>query len=230
MRLIDLGVLYGGIGIACAVVLYRRSPERDREALAAALAAVPLWPIWAPIAWTARPEPNLVSGTSADRVERIRSALDEAVELVRGSPLERVLGRGSARAIMDEAERLSARNDELVGLLARDEFDVAAAMRRLEALEGAQASPRVVSSARLHLENVRRLHHLARGEARALDELAALVVALRTELMVVKLSGSSVDGVDDIVRDLSAHIEGLRQATEEAANPPGVPAETRTPA
>jgi len=137
------------------------------------------------------------------------------VELVRGSPLDRVIGRESARAILEEAERLSARNDELLELLSREEFDPGAASRRLEALETARASPRVCSSARLHLENIRRLHRLAETEARALEELAALVVALRTELMVVKLSGSSAEGVDDIVRDLSAHIEGLRQATEE---------------
>ena len=41
MRLVDLGVLYAGIGVACAVTLYRRAPVRNREALATALMAVP---------------------------------------------------------------------------------------------------------------------------------------------------------------------------------------------
>jgi len=226
MRLVDLGLLYAGVGVACAVSLYRRSNERDRSSLVNALIAVPLWPIWAPIAWTARPEPLYSGAKASERVERIRSSLDEAVELVRGSPLERMLGRESAQAIADEAERLSARNDELVELLSRDEFDVEAASRRLEALEAARASPRVCSSARLHLENIRRLRRLAESEARALEELAALVSALRTELMVVKLSGSSAEGVDDIVRDLSAHIEGLRQATAEVGISQVAPVET----
>src|SRR5262245_45255504 len=146
MRLVDLGLLYAGVGVACAVTLYRRS-DKTRSALANALIAVPLWPIWAPIAWKARPEPSSAGGRSSERVDRIRSALDEAVELVRGSPLERVLGRESARAIIDEAERLSSRNDELVELLSRDEFDAEAAARRLETLEAARASPRVCSSA-----------------------------------------------------------------------------------
>jgi hypothetical protein len=162
-----------------------------------------------------------------DRVERIRAVLDEAVELVRGSPLERVIGRDSARSILEEAERLSARNEELIQLLSREEFDIDAAGRRLEALERADASPRVCASARLHLDNVKRLGKLAETEARALDDLAALVAGLRTELMVVKLSGSSADSVDDIVRDLSAHIEGLRQATEAAGAPHEVTVETR---
>jgi hypothetical protein len=219
MRLVDLGLLYAGVGVACAVTLYRRAPVRNREALATALTAVPLWPIWAPIAWTARSEPAYSRHGSHARVSRIGAALDEAVELVRGSPLERVLGRESARTIMDEAERLSARNEELVQLLSREEFDIAAAERRLEALEHTRASPRVCASVRMHVENIRRLRNLAETEARALEELAALVGALRTELMVVKLSGSSADSVDDIVRDLSAHIEGLRQATEAAGAP-----------
>jgi hypothetical protein len=226
MRLVDLGLLYAGIGVACAVALYRRAPERNRSSLMSALVAVPLWPLWAPIAWSARPEPIHIGGKSSERVDRIRTALDEAVELVRGSPLERVLGRDSARAIVEEAERLSARNEELVELLSRDEFDAGVAAQRLEALEAARASPRVCSSARLHLENIRRLHRLAETEARVLEELAALVVALRTELMVVKLSGSSAEGVDDIVRDLSAHIEGLRQATEEIGIPHPASAQT----
>lgn len=225
MRLVDLGVLYAGVGIACAVTLYRRA-ERTRGSLVNALIAVPLWPLWAPIAWTARPEVSRTSANASERVGRIRTELDEAVELVRGSPLERVLGRESARAIVAEAERLSARNDELVELLSRDEFDVDAAARRIEALESARASPRVCSSARLRLENIRRLRRLAETEARALEELAALVTALRTELMVVKLSGSSAEGVDDIVRDLSAHIEGLRQASAEVGMPEAAPVET----
>jgi hypothetical protein len=37
--------------------------------------------------------------------------------------------------------------------------------------------------------------------------------------MVVRLSGSSAAGVDDIVSDLWAHIEGLRQVSEEALSP-----------
>jgi len=52
-----------------------------------------------------------------------------------------------------------------------------------------------------------------------LDELAALVSALRTELMVVKLSGSSGESVDGIVGDLWANIEGLRQVTGDVTAP-----------
>lgn len=43
----------------------------------------------------------------------------------------------------------------------------------------------------------------------------ALLTALHAQLMLVRLSGSSVDSVDDIVSDLWAHIETLRQASSE---------------
>ena len=52
MKLVDLGLLYAVLGVACAVALYRRSSDRSSKAMLAALTAVPLWPIWAPLAVT----------------------------------------------------------------------------------------------------------------------------------------------------------------------------------
>jgi hypothetical protein len=228
VRLVDLAVLYFAAGVACAVALYRRSEDRGRASLVSALTAVPLWPLWAPIAWTSERAPRSASRRAheSEAVERIRAALVEAVESIRGTPFEPLLGRDAEKTIVDEAERVSARSRELGELLAREEFDLSAASRKLESLERSQASPRVCASARLHVENVRRLRNLRDGDVRALDELSALVVALRTELMVAKLSGSSGGAVDDIVGDLWAHIEGLRQASEELSPPRRVSVET----
>jgi hypothetical protein len=215
MRLVDLAVLYGAAGIACAVALHLRGGDRGPLAAFSALTTVALWPLFAPIAWTATREPPLPGGDSV--VERIRTALREAIDSVRGTPFEQLLGRDAERTILDEAERVSARSRELGELLARDDFDLAIAQRRLEALEESEASPRLCASARLHVDNVRRLRSLREADVRALEELSALVVALRAELVVAKLSGSSVGAVDDIVGDLWAHIEGLRQASEEVS-------------
>jgi len=215
MKLMDLALLYSIAGAACAVALYRRSPHNDSRALLAALTAIPLWPIWAPIAWTARRSVAACVEGAGDRVERIRMALENAVESVRGTPLENLLSRETAKIILQEVDRVSARNRELQELLSRQEFDLRAAEHRLETVERTGASARVLASARVHFENVRRLHGLAERDARGLDELAALVDALRTELMVVKLSGSSAAGVDGIVGDLWANIEGLRQVSGE---------------
>lgn len=219
MKLIDLALLYTALGVACAVALYRRSPDRGPKAMVAALTALPLWPIWAPIAWTARRETPASSGATGDRLARIRVALELAVESVRGSSLEGLFSRDAARIILEEAERASHRNQELLELLSREEFDLATVEKRPDLLHQRGASPRACASARMHCDNVRRLHALAEKEGRGLDELAALVTALRTELMVVKLSGSSAESVDGIVGDLWANIEGLRQVTGEVSAP-----------
>jgi len=219
MKLVDLGLLYAVLGVACAVALYRRSPERRSKAMLAALTAVPLWPIWAPIAWTARRETTSSLGAAGERVARLRAELDLAVESVRGSSLEGLFNREAAKIILEEAARASQRNQELVELLSRDEFDLVAVEKRAALLLQKGASPRACASARVHCDNVRRLHALADKEGRGLDELAALVSALRTELMLVKLSGSSGESVDGIVGDLWANIEGLRQVTGEVTAP-----------
>lgn len=216
MRLVDLLALYLLTGTACAVALYRRDPARG---VLNAITALPLWPLWAPIAWTARPGSSAESPGKGDRLRALRSALDQAVASVAGTGYEKLIDRDAARLIMEEAECIAARHTELVRLLAREEFRLDRAEAQAEGLERKEASGRVRASSRLHLENVRRLHHLAERDERALDELVALVTALHAQLMLMRLSGGSaarVDGMDDIVSDLWAHIEGLRQASTES--------------
>jgi len=148
-------------------------------------------------------------------VRALRSALDQAVASVAGTGYEALIDREAAKLIAQEAERIAARHAELVRLLAREEFRLDKAEADAAGLGHQHASGRVRASSRLHLENVRRLHHLAERDERALDELVALVNALHAQLMLLRLSGSSADSVDDIVSDLWAHIEGLRQASTE---------------
>ena len=212
MRLVDLLALYLLTGTACAVALYRRDPDRG---VLNAVMALPLWPLWAPIAWTAQRHAAPAAAGKGDRLRTLRSALDQAIASVAGTEHEVLIDREAAKLIMDEAERIVARHAELVRLLAREEFRLDKAEAQAEGLERQQASGRVRASSRLHLENVRRLHHLAERDERALDELVALVTALHAQLMLMRLSGSSTASVDDIVSDLWAHIEGFRQANAE---------------
>jgi hypothetical protein len=237
VRLVDLTILYLVVGAASAVALHRRSPVGARAAFVNALTTIPLWPIFAPIAWTAKKERVDLDVQAESQVALIRSTLEESVEFVAGTPLESLLGRESARAILEEVERVSARNQELGRLLSRDEFSLQGAEQKVETLGRGQASARVRASARLHLENIRRLHLLGERDSRALEELAALTTALRTQLVLVRLSGSSAEGVNDIVSELWAHIEGLKQASEEVfapngsyhSRPPDMPGPTDAP-
>ena len=227
MSLRDLLILYAVLGIACAVAIYRSSTEsRPRAAMAAAL-ALPLWPLWAPIALTStrsRPTSAWASdGDShsrsraarspvAEAAVRVEAALREGVEACAGTSLESLLPRDAAARIAAEVRRASERHAELTAVLGREGFDLAAAERRVVSLEKSSASARSLATARLHLENVKRLAALRDRDARALEELADLVQALRTQLTLARFAGSSVEGVGGIVSEVWARVEGLGAA------------------
>lgn len=215
MSLGDLGVIYLVAGLACAVAIYRSSPERGPRAIASAAVAVPIWPLWAPIALTAgrraspAPRPAADGSPLAESAQRIEAALREGVEACAGTPLSALLPQGAADRIAAEVRRAAARHTELGQLLGRDGFDLAAAERRVAELTDPAASPRALSTARLHLDNVRRLAALRERDARALAELSDLVQALRAQLVVARYAGAQPEGASGIVADLWARVEGL---------------------
>jgi hypothetical protein len=103
---------------------------------------------------------------------------------------------------------------ELDALLAQRDLDLASAKRKVAELEGAGASARALATARLHLENVRRLGAMRARDARAREELADLVQALRTQLVLASFAGSSVEGASGIVSEVWARVEGLGAVIE----------------
>jgi len=222
VRLVDLVLLYLAIGVAASIAVHRHL-GRSRGTRGTVLATVALWPLLAPIAWTSEGRGHGSRAPSpTDAASRIRVALEEGAASVAGTPLERLLNPESARAILAEVERVSNRRTELLELLAREAFSQEGAEKNLAALERGGATGRARASARLHLENVARLHQLAERDARALEELSGLATALRTQLVLVRMSGSSAEGVGDIVGELWSRIEGLREASDEVlgASPP----------
>ncbi len=224
MSLRDLLILYAVLGVACAVAIYRSSTEsRPRAAVAAAL-ALPLWPLWAPIAltssrsrpaaWASAADPRSRSAPSpvSEAAAHVEAALREGVEACAGTSLESLLPRDAAARIAAEVKRAAARHAELTAVLGREGFDRHAAERRVAELEKSRASARSIATARLHLENVKRLAALRDRDARALEELADLVQALRTQLTLARFAGSSVEGVGGIVSEVWARVEGLGAA------------------
>lgn len=217
MKLGELLALYLVMGVACAVAILVRAEERGGRTLGSAALAVPLWPLWAPVALAARRTP-LPPGTTADIAQRIRLCLAEALDAVHGSPLQALLPRGAAERILSQVERAAARCAELDDLLAQPQLSAAAAACRIAALEQTGGTPRTLASARLHQENVHRLQDLRDRDRRALEELGELVVALRTQLVLARYAGSSAAGVGDVVVEMWARIEGLGAVTEQAEN------------
>jgi hypothetical protein len=229
MSLGDLVVVYAVAGVACAVAVYRTAPARGASAWLSAVIAIPLWPLWGPIALTSArrpatpPRPHVppapVDAGVAASAERIEAALREGVEACAGSSLEALLPRDAAERMLADVRRAAERHAELGALLGREGFDRVAAEARLAALQAEGASPRAVSTARLHLDNVRRLSALRERDARTLEELGDVVSALRAQLVVARFAGSQAEGASGIVSDLWARVEGLGVALGEDDGP-----------
>ncbi|HEX6276946.1 MAG TPA: hypothetical protein VFZ53_28090 [Polyangiaceae bacterium] len=212
MTLADLGILYVSAGAVSAAVIQRRQRYERRRALARALLAVVLWPLWLPVALAApdvsRASESAVLGTTA-------AALLEGHGAVRGTPFEALLPRDAVERILGEVRRAGERRDELRSLLARPSFGLAPARAHVERLERDGASPRTVASARLHLANVERLDALRRRDDLALEELGELVAALRTQLVLARYAGSTPEGAGDIVSEMWARVEVLGTTMDE---------------
>ena len=224
MSLLDLGILYLVVGLACAVAVYRASPPGGSRVGSAAL-AVPLWPLWAPIVLTsARGAPACDEAPLAampatpvgEAAARIQAALREATETCAGSALATLLPREAADRISTEVARAAGRHAELTALLGREGFDRAAAEARVQTLSQPGASPRALATARLHLDNVRRIAALRDRDARALDELRDLVGALQAQLALARFAGTQVEGTSGIVSEMWARVEGLGAALAES--------------
>jgi hypothetical protein len=210
----DLLILYGIVGVACAVAVLRRGAATGASSAAAsALATVLVWPLWAPFA-LGTPSPRgsrsgLRTGTQQGPVHRIEHALDQAVEAVAGTPMSEVFSQKIAARIAAEVSRVAERLDELTALTTRAGFDAEASARHLGELEARGAPERTVVTARLQHESLMRLQQIRVADAQALDELAELLEALRAQLLLARYSGSSADGAGAIVSEVWARLEGL---------------------
>lgn len=213
MNLGDLGVLYGLGGALSSVLVYRASrASRSRtHAWKSAALALPLWPLWLPVLLAASPRAEGAAGVAGTEVE---AALLEGHEAVRDTPLEPLLPRAAVDRLLGELRRATERSAELDGLLTKQGFDRAHAEEHVARLEQRNASPRALASARLHLEHVERLQHLAARDRVALEELAELIAALRTQLVFARYCGSSSVEAGDIVTEVWARVEMLGTSSD----------------
>jgi hypothetical protein len=221
----DLLLLYGVIGIACAIAVLRRAPATGARAVTSAVATVLVWPLWAPFALgtapprVARSRPGPHDGGAFQRIER---ALAEAVDAVAGTPMSEVFSQKIAARIAAEVSLVAERLDELKALAASVGFDAEASARHLRDLEERGAPERTVVTARLQHESLTRLQQIGAADAQALEELAELLEALRAQLLLARYSGSSAEGAGAIVSEVWARLEGLGVAFDVA--PPGTSA------
>lgn len=206
MNLADLAILYALGGGVSAVLLKRRSREAGAKAWGNAALGFVLWPLWLPVKLADDSGPRTAPFAALGGTE---AALLEGHAAVRGTPLEALLPRDAVERILNELRRAASRGEELRTLLGRSSFGVEPARARVERLERDGGSTRALASARLHLENVERLFALRRRDELALEELAELVSALRTQLVLARYAGSTPEGAGDIVSEVWARVEVL---------------------
>lgn len=212
MSIHDLLGLYALVGIACAIAVLRRAPTRGFGAVVSSLVTIPLWPLWAPFALgparaqgqTPKPRPE-----NEAIVARVDKALSDAVAAVADTSMSEVFTPRTAARIAAEVKHVAARLADLTSLAERSGFDRVASARRLAQLEASGATERAIATARLQNENLERLAQLRAADARALEELADLLEALRTQLVLARYAGSSADGAPAIVSEIWARLEGL---------------------
>ena len=227
MSLRDLLILYGVVGLACAIAVLRRAPTRGLAAMASAAVTIPLWPLWAPFALGApRPGPSRTSTRERERdsaaalaVRRIDRALEEAVGAVAGTPMSDVFSKQVAARISSEVARVAERLEELDHLATRQGFDTEASAARVRDLEARGAPERAVATARLQHESLSRLDKLRAADAQALEELADLLEVLRAQLLLARYAGSSAEGAGAIVSEVCARLEGLGAAFDVGGSP-----------
>lgn len=211
MSLVDLAILYAVVGAGCAAVVYRRTRGPTARRLGSAAIALPLWPIWAPIALIPDAAPR---SRATDRADRIEAELAQAVQAAESSPFEVLLPHESAERIRSEVRDALERIAELDAVLEQPGFDRRDAEERVRRLSAAGASKRALKTAVLHRDNVLRIEALRDRHVRALEELGELVGALRSQLVLARYAGSAPEGVGGIVSEMWARVESLGEVMD----------------
>jgi hypothetical protein len=205
-------LLYALVGLACGVAVLRRSPSIAVGTVCSAVLVVPLWPLWAPFALGSGGVRTPLHPATDEVVARIDIALSAAVAASAGTPTSTVFNQKIADGVASEVARVVQRLREL-SLLASSS-DLAAARKRLEELVHEGSSERAVATARLQFESLERLAELRAADTRALAELADLLEVLRTQLTLVRFTGSTADDAQAVVTELWARLEGLAGAVD----------------
>lgn len=211
MRLTELVLVYGLVGVGCVVAVFVRSPA-SRTPLDGLLLFA-MWPLYTPFALMSfgagahRASPRLAANSRA-------GAFVAALDRARSTPLAELLPDAAAAAALSERlDNAESRVAEIDRLLDDPDFDEAAAAERRAAFEAA-GDRFGASTAASRIQNIARLRRMRDHYDRELRQIEELLSQLRTQAEVVRLAGAMDDGTRDLVVDLIARLEGLDEVLD----------------
>jgi hypothetical protein len=192
----SLGVGYIALG---AVIALGVAGVRRRLSLGDALLIVGLWPLYAPMSFAR-------ADTSANHRE---AELLAALARAKDSPLAGVLPDAESVRILGERLReADARLLDLDEVLARPDFDPAAATQRATELS-ARGATAAASTAQLRVRTLGQLRALRERYRSELDEVGELIAQLVAQAELVRLQPAIAHTSGELVRELVARVEGL---------------------
>jgi hypothetical protein len=194
MTLGSLGIGYLAVGAAIAVTA---SVLRRCRSAGDALLLVGMWPLWAPL--------TLARSDTDHREQELLGALARA----QASPLASVLpDADSARVLASRLREASVRLIDLDAVLARPDFDPAAAEQRAGELT-ARGALAAAATTRLRVRTLGQLRTLRERYRRELDEVHELIAQLVTQAELVRLQPAIAHTSGELVRELVNRVEGL---------------------
>jgi hypothetical protein len=179
LELIALGYAGVGVAIAGALAAVGRATVRDCALVVA------LWPLYAPIL--------AVAGAGDSEEQRALAALAD---------------HGAARDLAGRLAGARHRLRDLDALLARPDFDPAAAERRAGEL-AASGAPAAAAAAQLRARTLGRLEALRARYRSELAEVGELVAQLAAQSELVRLGSGAPTTSSDLIDELIARVEAL---------------------
>lgn len=212
MKLTELSVLYGLVGMGCALVVLLR-PAEQRGRLVDAVLLLGLWPLYGPFVvarWQGRDEG--VTGREAAFLAALRRA--------GGTPLAALLPDQDTVLALGRRLRVAAgKVVEIDALLGQPGFSESNALERRRQLEQRGATTCALSTATMRIQNIRRLRQLRDRFARELDEVGELLQQLHTQAEVVRFAGTPDAGTRELVDELVSRVEGLDRMLDDDPDP-----------
>lgn len=207
MSLGILGIGYAAIGATLAIVC----AAMRRASVGDILMLVIVWPIALP----------LVLASRTDEAES--GELVAALARASASPLASVLPDAeTGRVLQSRLREAAARLAELDTLLARPDFDSAAAQRRATEL-AARGAVAASTTAQLRVRTLGQLRALRERYRAELEEVRELIAQLVTQAELVRLQPSIAEASSELVRELVTRVEGLDDLFAIQANLDGSP-------